>query len=125
MEILVQDRQDYPLPVSRLVATGLCWKHCFDFHVVGHYTAYLCWLAVSQTTYWRSLVALDGDSSVMGMRSTVPALDAVQIGRSRRILDQLLYLQQRHACEEKSLPCQHAGEYFSEHVSDTDRLLRG
>ncbi len=51
------------------------------------------WLMTSRTTPWRSLITLGGVSSVMAIIFAVLALVADQIGRGRRIQEQLLYLQ--------------------------------
>lgn len=55
------------------------------------------WLATSRTTPWTSLITLGGISAVLGITFAVLALIADQIGRSRRIQEQLLYLQRQQS----------------------------
>jgi glycosyltransferase involved in cell wall biosynthesis len=58
------------------------------------------WLATSQTSPWTSLITLGGVSSVMGIVFAVLALIADQIGRGRRIQEQLLYLERRRVYDD-------------------------
>ncbi len=59
------------------------------------------WLATGKTTPWTSLTPLGGAVAVMGFVVAVLALVADQIGRGRRIQEQLLYLQRRQLYEEQ------------------------
>jgi len=58
------------------------------------------WLSTARTTPWTSLITLGGISSMMGMGFAVLALVADQIGRGRKIQEQLLYLQRRRSFSE-------------------------
>ena len=59
------------------------------------------WLSTSQTSPWTSLITLGGTSFVMGIGFAVLALIADQIGRGRRIQEQLLYLHRKNIYGEK------------------------
>ena len=51
------------------------------------------WLATGRTSPWTSLISLGGVAMVMGIAFLVLALIADQIGRSRKILERILYHQ--------------------------------
>ncbi|WP_182865110.1 glycosyltransferase family 2 protein [Rhodopirellula sp. JC639] len=53
------------------------------------------WLLTGRTSPWTSLITIGGVSLVMGVSFAVLSLVADQIGRSRRIQEELLYLQRR------------------------------
>ncbi len=53
------------------------------------------WLATSKTAPWTSLITLGGISTVMGIAFAVLALIADQIGRGRKIQEELLYHERR------------------------------
>ncbi|MEL6110248.1 MAG: glycosyltransferase family 2 protein [Planctomycetota bacterium] len=55
------------------------------------------WLLTDRTSPWTSLITLGGVSCVMGITFMVLALVADQIGRGRKIQEELLYLQRRQA----------------------------
>ena len=60
------------------------------------------WVVTARTSPWTSLITLGGISCVMGIGFLVLALIADQIGRGRRIQEQLLYLQRRSRYGSKS-----------------------
>ncbi|MEO1529568.1 MAG: glycosyltransferase family 2 protein [Planctomycetota bacterium] len=62
---------------------------------VGFVTCW--WLATSRTSPWTSLITLGGICTVMGIAFMVLALIADQIGRSRRIQEELLHLQRKRS----------------------------
>jgi glycosyltransferase involved in cell wall biosynthesis len=51
------------------------------------------WLATSHTSPWTSLITLGGVSTVLGIAFVVLALIADQIGRSRKIQEEILYFE--------------------------------
>lgn len=53
------------------------------------------WLLTGRTTPWTSLITIGGVNTVMGVVFAVLALVADQIGRGRRIQEELLYLQRK------------------------------
>ena len=53
------------------------------------------WLSTGRTTPWTSLITLGGISAVLGIAFVVLALIADQIGRNRKIQEELLYLQRK------------------------------
>lgn len=55
------------------------------------------WIATSHTSPWTSIITLGGASIVMGMVFGMLALVADQIGRGRRIQEELLYLERRRS----------------------------
>lgn len=55
------------------------------------------WLSQGHTQPWTQLITLGAASLVMGIALAVLALVADQIGRNRRIAEQLLYLERRRA----------------------------
>lgn len=59
------------------------------------------WWMTSHTSPWTSLITIGGVCLVMGLIFCVLALIADQIGRSRRIQEQLLYLQRRRSYGEE------------------------
>jgi hypothetical protein len=61
------------------------------------------WLMTSRTTPWTSLVTLGGVSSVLGFLCGVLALVADQVGRGRRIQEQLLFFMRRQAYDSERL----------------------
>jgi glycosyltransferase involved in cell wall biosynthesis len=60
------------------------------------------WIMQGRTTPWTSLITLGSVSLVMGIIFVVLALVADQIGRGRRIQEQLLYLERRRSYEPNS-----------------------
>lgn len=58
------------------------------------------WMSQGRTTPWTSLITLGGVSLVLGITFGVLALVADQIGRGRRIQEQLLYLERRRSSAE-------------------------
>lgn len=67
---------------------------CVGFALLGFVGCW--WLSTGRTSPWTSLIALGGVSSVMGIAFAVLALIADQIGRGRRIQEELLYLQRTY-----------------------------
>jgi len=59
--------------------------------MIGFVTAW--WITQGHTTPWTSLITLGGVNVVLGITFGVLALVADQIGRGRRIQEQLLYLE--------------------------------
>ncbi|QDS91034.1 Undecaprenyl-phosphate mannosyltransferase [Rosistilla ulvae] len=55
------------------------------------------WITFHQTSPWTSLITVGGVFAVMGVAFAVLALIADQIGRSRKIQEQLLYMQRQQA----------------------------
>jgi len=60
------------------------------------------WLATSQTSPWTSLITLGGIGGVMGIGFAVLALIADQIGRGRKIQEELLYHERRRYYAQQS-----------------------
>ena len=63
--------------------------------MIGFVTAW--WITQGRTTPWTSLITLGGVNLVLGITFGVLALVADQIGRGRRIQEQLLYLERRRS----------------------------
>jgi len=92
MIILRAFRDWRPLVFFGLIAIAFL---LLGFGMIGFVATW--WIMQGHTTPWTSLITLGGISLVLGITFGVLALVADQIGRGRRIQEQLLYLERRRS----------------------------
>lgn len=122
MIILRAYRDWKPLVFFGLIAVGFLILGVGLIGYVGFW-----WLSHGQTAPWTSLITLGGVSLVMGITFGVLALVADQIGRGRRIQEQLLFLQRCQAYDGEPRSRQQESEHHLDPVSepDSDRKEEG
>jgi len=121
--IILRAYRDWkPLVFFGLIAIGFLILGLALIGYVGFW-----WLSHGRTAPWTSLITLGGVSLVMGITFGVLALVADQIGRGRRIQEQLLFLQRCQAYDGDSRNRQQESEHPLAPAShpDSDRKEEG